>query len=62
MARKRSNIVSQLYRWSSAIQRRIWSLKGSSLEGRLGRALGGGAPRKYLRTVLRAMPSVVAIV
>ena len=35
---------------------------GSSLDGRAGRAFGDGAPRKYLRTVLRARPKVVAMV
>src|SRR5262245_65682964 len=49
-------MVSQLSRRSWVIQARIWSLKGSSLDGRSGLGAACGQPRRYLRTVLRAIP------
>src|SRR5215212_5164480 len=49
-------MVSQLSRRSWVIQARIWSLNGSSLDGRSGLGAACGQPRRYLRTVLRAMP------
>jgi hypothetical protein len=55
-------MVSQLRSRSSLIQCRIWSLNGSNLDVRVGRGAASGVPRKYLRTVFRAIPVSAAIV
>src|SRR5215470_18008221 len=54
-------MVTQLYKWSSWTQRRIWSLNASSLLARGRRGFLAGAPCRYLRTVGREMPNRRAI-